>query len=47
MTAATWITMLVIVGFVWGGFALALVTAVRSESSKHSPSSGPSVRAQT
>lgn len=33
-TAATWITMLVIVGFVWGGFAAALVTAVRKESVK-------------
>lgn len=31
MTAATWITMLVIVGCVWGGFALALATAVRKE----------------
>jgi hypothetical protein len=34
MTTAAWITMLVIVGFVWGGFALAVSTAVRSESTK-------------
>lgn len=34
MTAATWITMLVIVGFVWGGFTLALSTAIRKESEK-------------
>lgn len=34
MTAATWITMIVIVGFVWGGFAVAVSTAVRKESDK-------------
>ncbi len=34
MTAATWITMLVICGFVWGGFALAVSTAFRKESGK-------------
>ncbi len=34
MTTAAWITMLVIVGFVWGGFALALRTAIRSEAAK-------------
>ena len=34
MTAATWITMLVIVGFVWGGFVLAVITAFRRESEK-------------
>jgi hypothetical protein len=34
MTAATWITMLAIGGFVWGGFALALLKAVRSETGK-------------
>ncbi len=34
MTAATWITMLAIVGFVWGGFALALSTAIRKEGRK-------------
>lgn len=34
MTAATWITMVLIMGFVWGGCALALTTAVRKESGK-------------
>jgi hypothetical protein len=34
MTTATWITMLVILGFVWGGFFLAVLTAVRKESGK-------------
>ncbi len=34
MTGATWITMIVIAGFVWGGFALVLVTAIRKESGK-------------
>ena len=34
MTAATWITMVVILGFVWGGFALVLSTAIRKESVK-------------
>lgn len=34
MTIATWITMILIVGFVWGGFSLVLVTAVRKESGK-------------
>lgn len=34
MTNATWITMLLIMGFVWGGFALALRTAIRKESEK-------------
>jgi hypothetical protein len=34
MTAATWITMIVILGFVWGGFALVLSTAIRKESEK-------------
>ena len=33
-TAGTWITMAVIVGFIWGGFAFALVTAVKKESRK-------------
>jgi hypothetical protein len=39
MTTATWITMFVILGFVWGGFALAVSTAVRSESAKEDPES--------
>ena len=34
MTTSTVITMVLIIGFVWGGFFLALVTAVRKESSK-------------
>jgi len=34
MTTATWITMVVVLGFVWGGFAWALRTAVKSESTK-------------
>ena len=34
MTVATWITLFVIAGFVWGGFALALRKAIKSESAK-------------
>lgn len=34
MTAATWITMVLVMAFVWGGFALVLATAVRKESTK-------------
>ena len=34
MTAATWITLVVICGFVWGGFAFFLSRAVKSESGK-------------
>jgi hypothetical protein len=34
MTPATWITMLVIMAFVWGGFVMVLLTAVRKESGK-------------
>jgi hypothetical protein len=34
MTAATWITMVGILTFVWGGFALAVTTALRKESDK-------------
>lgn len=34
MTTATWITMLGILTFIWGGFLLALRTAVRKESEK-------------
>jgi hypothetical protein len=34
MTIATWITMILVIGFVWGGFSLVLVTAVRKESGK-------------
>jgi hypothetical protein len=34
MTVATWVTMIVIVSIVWGGFAFALTTALRKESEK-------------
>ena len=34
MQTVTWITMLVIMGIVWGGFAVLLATALRKESDK-------------
>ena len=34
MTTSAVVTMVLIIGFVWGGFSLALVTAVRKESDK-------------
>jgi hypothetical protein len=34
MTGATWISMIAITGFVWGGFLLVLLTAIRKESGK-------------
>jgi len=34
MTTATWITMIVILTVVWGGFALAVRTALRREAGK-------------
>lgn len=34
MTASTWITMALVMAFIWGGFALALSTAMRKESGK-------------
>lgn len=34
MTSATWITLIAICGFVWGGFALALRLALRKEAGK-------------
>lgn len=34
MTTATWVTLIVICGFVWGGFAFAVLTAFRAESEK-------------
>ena len=34
MTTATWITMIVVMSFVWGGFSLVLLTAIRKESGK-------------
>lgn len=34
MTTKTIVTMVVVMAFVWGGFALALVTAIRKEAGK-------------
>jgi len=34
MTVTTWVTMIVILTIVWGGFALAVRTALRKESGK-------------
>ncbi len=34
MRTSAWITLVVIMGFVWGGFALILITALRKESGK-------------
>ncbi|MEE2670055.1 MAG: MetS family NSS transporter small subunit [Gemmatimonadota bacterium] len=34
MTISTVLTMVLILGFVWGGFSLALFTAIRKESKK-------------
>jgi hypothetical protein len=34
MTTATWITMIGILAFIWGGFSVALRKAVKSESEK-------------
>jgi hypothetical protein len=34
MMTSTWITMLGILAFIWGGFLLALRTAVKKESGK-------------
>lgn len=34
MTTESWITMIVIMGFVWGGFLFVLRTAIRKESDK-------------
>lgn len=36
MTTSSWITMLVVIGFVWGGFSLVLLTAIRKETGKQS-----------
>ena len=35
MTTATWVTMIGILAFIWGGFSLALRKAVRSEAKKN------------
>ena len=34
MTTSTVVTMVLIIGFVWGGFSFALFTAVRKEAEK-------------
>ena len=34
MATATWITMILVLAFVWGGFVLVLSKAVRTESEK-------------
>ncbi len=34
MTVATWVTMISVMAFVWGGFAWVLATAIRKESGK-------------
>ncbi len=34
MTTATWITMIGILAFVWGGFSIALRKAIKSEGEK-------------
>ena len=34
MTTATWVTLVLICGFVWGGFLFAVSTAFRKESEK-------------
>jgi len=34
MTTSTWLTMVGIMAYVWGGFSLALRKAIRSESQK-------------
>jgi hypothetical protein len=37
MTTATWITMILIMAYVWGGMAAALWLAIRKESGKTPP----------
>ncbi len=34
MTTATWVTLILICGFVWGGFAYTVLRALRAESTK-------------
>ena len=34
MTIATWITMVLVIAFVWGGFSWVLLTAIRKEAGK-------------
>ena len=35
MTTATWITMIGVLAFIWGGFSIALRKAVKSEGQKN------------
>jgi hypothetical protein len=35
MTPITWIMMFLIMAFIWGGFSMVLVTAIRKESGKN------------
>lgn len=37
MTMAGWATMIVVCGFVWGGFVVVLTRALRSEAAKEGP----------
>lgn len=37
MPTETWVTMLLIGGFVWGGFLMVLLKAIRSEAGKAEP----------
>ena len=39
MPTETWVTMVLICGFVWGGFLMVLFKAIRSEASKADSSS--------
>ena len=34
MTPTTWIMMFLVMAFVWGGFSMVLITAIRKESGK-------------
>jgi hypothetical protein len=34
MSGAGWVTMILVMAFVWGGFAMVLLTAIRKESGK-------------
>jgi LPS O-antigen subunit length determinant protein (WzzB/FepE family) len=40
MQTSTWITMATIMGIVWGGFVVLLVTALRKESQKRDGQGG-------
>lgn len=40
MTPAAWLTFALVAGFVWGGFGLLLVVALRKERTKRADSGG-------